>query len=97
MGARTEPEQSEPVGFDDVDERGDDSLHAGAWLLDLVAAADHLGRGPRLGLTVWEALEEAVREYVAVEVSMRTGWDPELGELAWDTSDPLHFSPPPVA
>lgn len=89
MGAMTEPEQSRPFGFDDVDGRADDPGHAGAWLLDLVAAVDHLSRGPRLGLTVWEALEEAVREYVAVEVSVRTGWDPQLGELAWDAPDPL--------
>lgn len=33
----------------------------GIWLLDLVAAVDHLRRGYRPGLTVWDALAEAVR------------------------------------
>ena len=33
----------------------------GTWLLDLVSAVDHLRRGHRPGLSVWDALEEAVR------------------------------------
>ena len=51
----------------------------GTWLLDLVAAVDHLRRGHRPGLTVWDALEEAVR------------WTlPDLDdEAAWQTPDPL--------
>jgi hypothetical protein len=31
----------------------------GTWLLDLVAAVDHLGRGARPHLTVWDAIAEA--------------------------------------
>jgi hypothetical protein len=32
----------------------------GSWLLDLVSAVDHLCRGFRPGLTVWDALAEAI-------------------------------------
>ena len=32
----------------------------GTWLLDVVAAVDHLRRGYRPGLTVWDALAEAL-------------------------------------
>lgn len=32
----------------------------GTWLLDLVSAVDHLRRGYRPGLTVWDALAEAI-------------------------------------
>lgn len=45
----------------------------GTWLLDLVAAVDHLRRGLRPGLTVWDAIDEALR----------------LGEPDWDAPDPL--------
>lgn len=33
----------------------------GTWLLDLVSAVDHLRRGIRPGITVCEAIEEALR------------------------------------
>lgn len=49
----------------------------GTWLLDLVAAVDHLRRGHRPGLTVWDALEEALRSTTSDD-------DP-----AWDSPDPL--------
>ena len=49
----------------------------GTWLLDLVAAVDHLRRGHRPGLTVWDALEEALR------------WTTSDDDAAWDTPDPL--------
>lgn len=49
----------------------------GTWLLDLVAAVDHLRRGHRPGLTVWDALEEAVR------------WTTGDDDSAWDMPDPL--------
>jgi hypothetical protein len=45
----------------------------GTWLLDLVAAVDHLRRGQRPGLTVWDAIDEALR----------------TGEPDWDDPDPL--------
>ncbi len=46
---------------------------ASTWLLDLVAAVDHLRRGLRPGLTVWDAIEEAVR----------------TDEPDWNDTDPL--------
>lgn len=51
----------------------------GTWLLDLIAAVDHLRRGHRHGFTVWDALEEALR------------WTlPDDGQDAeWDSPDPL--------
>ena len=53
-------------------------------LLDLVAAVDFLRRGDRLGLTVWEALEEAVRWWVAERVSAIQGApDPDVADLRW--------------
>lgn len=55
----------------------------GTWLLDLVAAVDHLRRGIRPGITVWHALEEALRWHTP-----DTDGD-EQGEPAWDDPDPL--------
>lgn len=51
----------------------------GTWMLDLVAAVDHLRRGHRPDLTVWDALEEAVR--------WTTSHDDN--DTVWDTPDPL--------
>jgi hypothetical protein len=51
----------------------------GTWLLDVVAAVDHLRRGHRPGLTVWDALEEAIRWTVSEHDD-----DP-----VWDAPDPL--------
>lgn len=62
----TNPLESTP----DVNESTDD---ASTWLLDLVAAVDHFRRGLRPGLTVWDAIEEAVR----------------TGEPDWNDTDPL--------
>ena len=56
----------------------------GTWLLDLVAAVDHLRRGIRPGITVWDAIEEALRWHTP-----RTDGD-EPVEPAWDDPDPLH-------
>lgn len=52
---------------------GDDPADGATWLLDLVAAVDHLRRGLRPGLTVWDAIEEALR----------------ASEPDWDDPDPL--------
>lgn len=52
----------------------------GAWLLDLVAAVEHLRRGHRPGFTVWAALEEALRW------SSATSPD---DDTASDSTDPL--------
>lgn len=49
----------------------------GTWLLDVVAAVDYLRRGIRPGITVWDALEEALRW----TVDDADDWD--------DTTDPL--------
>ncbi|MGE3448828.1 MAG: hypothetical protein AB7H92_14750 [Microbacteriaceae bacterium] len=47
--------------FADSDEDcGEDLAEGGTWLLDLVAAVDHLRRGHRPGFTVWDALTEAL-------------------------------------
>jgi hypothetical protein len=45
----------------DAERPGEDLREGGTWLLDLVAAVDYLGRGFRCGLTVWDAIEEALR------------------------------------
>jgi hypothetical protein len=51
----------------------------GTWLLDLVAAVDHLRRGHRPGFTVWDALEEALRWTLP----------PGDNEEPWNSPDPL--------
>lgn len=43
----------------------EDLAEGGTWLLDLVAAVDHLRRGHRPSLTVWGAFAEALDAYVA--------------------------------
>ncbi|GMU79659.1 MAG: hypothetical protein AMXMBFR46_24490 [Acidimicrobiia bacterium] len=51
-----------PDPFTDPDTADGESLDdGGTWLLDLVAAVDHLRRGHRPDLRVWDALEEAIR------------------------------------
>ena len=55
----------------------------GTWLLDLVAAVDHLRRGIRPGITVWDAIEEALRWHTP----STDGHDP--AEPDWDDPDPL--------
>lgn len=52
----------------------------GTWLLDLVAAVDHLRRGHRPGFTVWDALEEAL--------SWSTATNPD-DDTTSDITDPL--------
>ena len=56
------PEDLEPV---------EDLTEGGSWLLELVAAVDFLGRGDRHGLTVWDALEEAMRWWSAEQHRLR--------------------------
>jgi Txe/YoeB family toxin of Txe-Axe toxin-antitoxin module len=63
----------------------------GVWL-DVVAAVDHLSRHHRLGLTIWEAVEEALRWWTADLVAPEWG---DLGPDGWadtawvDDPDPL--------
>lgn len=54
-------------------DEADSPDHATTRLLDLVAAVDYLRRGVRPGLTVWDAIEEALRD----------------GEPRWDDPEPL--------
>ena len=59
--------------------------------LDVISAVDYLSRGPRPGLTVYDALEEALRWHTAALIA---GIDDELaglavGQLPWDDPDPL--------
>jgi hypothetical protein len=77
--------------FDESDRPAAEDLDAGGgYLLRLVSALEFLGRGDRHGLTVWDAIEEALRWWVAEAVSMVDGvMDPEAGELRWGERDPL--------
>ncbi|MBK8334718.1 MAG: hypothetical protein IPL07_20700 [Acidimicrobiaceae bacterium] len=59
--------------------------------LDVVSAVDYLSRGHRTGLTVYDALEEALRWHIDALVS---GYDElpavdERVDLPWDDPDPL--------
>jgi len=58
----------------------------GTWLLDLVAAVDHFRRGIRPDITVWDAIEEALRWHTP----STDGHDPV--EPRWDDPDPLRSS-----
>jgi hypothetical protein len=64
---------------------------AGGVLLDLVAAVDFLSGTHRLGLTVWEAVEEAVRWWAAARLTPPGELaDEAFSELPWDDDpDPL--------
>lgn len=42
----------------------DDPADGATWLLDLIAAVDHLRRGYRPDITVWHALTEAIDWYL---------------------------------
>jgi hypothetical protein len=71
-------------------ETGEDLADGGTHLLDLVAAVDHLARGLRHDFTVWDALEEALRWWLADHVALDTGaldGDPDSPR---DGTDPLH-------
>lgn len=58
--------------------------------LDVISAVDYLSRGPRPGLTVYDALEEALRWHTAALIA---GIDDvvarAVGQLPWDDPDPL--------
>jgi hypothetical protein len=71
----------------------EDLAAGGTHLLDLVAAVDFLRRGDRIGLTVWEALEEAIRWWVAERLSAIDGVpDPEMADLRWADHEALHHA-----
>jgi hypothetical protein len=65
----------------DNDPDGSEPLSdGGTWLLDLVAAVDHLRRGHRPDFTVWDAFEEALRWSIP---------DSDLPAPGRDVADPL--------
>lgn len=80
--------------FDQPDDPYAEDLNlGGTWLLELVAAVDFLRRGDRHGLTVWDAIEEAVRLWVAERVSTIDGVpDPDFAELGWADASALDRS-----
>ena len=59
--------------------------------LDVVSAVDYLSRGHRTGLTVYDALEEALRWHSAWPVAFRDEESLPSGatKLPWDDPDPL--------
>jgi hypothetical protein len=62
---------------------------AEVWL-DVVAAVDYLSTTHRLGFTVWEAVEEAIRWWT-IDYTTPTDdlADAAFAELPWDDPDPL--------
>ena len=59
--------------------------------LDVVSAVDYLSRGHRPGLTVYDALEEALRWHSAWPVAFHDdeSLPSEATKLPWDDPDPL--------
>jgi hypothetical protein len=75
------------VGDAPASERLDDG---GGYLLEVVSAVSFLRRGDRHGLTVWNAIEEALRWWTAEAVSTIAGVaDPDSADLRWGDPDPL--------
>ena len=60
-----------------------------SWLLDLVAAVDYLRRGIRPNITVWDAIEEALRWWNEEQLATNGALAPELSEGFWEWEDPL--------
>ncbi len=59
--------------------------------LDVISAVDYLTRGHRPGLTVYDALEEALRWHSAWPVGFHDeeSLPAEAAKLPWDDPDPL--------
>jgi hypothetical protein len=66
-----------------------DKTDTAVWL-DVVAAVDYLSAAHRLGLTVWEAVEEAIRWWT-IDYTTPADDLPDMAfaELPWDDPDPL--------
>ena len=63
--------------------------HGGGWL-EVVSAVDYLAAVHRPGLTVWDALDEAIRWWTAEHLDPRTGFSPHrVVDLPWHDPDPL--------
>jgi hypothetical protein len=61
--------------------------------LEVVAAVDYLTDSHRPGLTVWDALDEAIRWWTAELVDPRDGFPGRRSvELPWSDPDPLRSS-----
>jgi hypothetical protein len=62
----------------------------GVWL-DVVAATDYLSTTHRLGMTIWEAVEEALRWWTTEHLTLPGQLpDPAFSDLPWgDDPDPL--------
>ena len=58
--------------------------------LDIVSAVDYLGHGHRYGLTVYDAIEEALRWWNAAQHRGDTLDAHQAAQLPWDDADPLH-------
>jgi hypothetical protein len=69
--------------------RHDDRTDTEVWL-NVAAAVDYLSATHRLGLTVWQAVEEAIRWW-SVDYDAPTDDLPDaaFAELPWDDPDPL--------
>jgi hypothetical protein len=89
MTHHTDPGGRDEWGFRPGLSPGDEALsEGGGWLLDLVSAVDYLGRGLRHDFSVWDALEEAARDWTD-EHDDDTTVAGEVHELPWDAADPL--------
>jgi len=63
----------------------DDPVDGTVWLLELVIAVEFLRRGDRTNLTVWDALEEAIRWWTTERNSALDGVvDPDVADLTPD-------------
>jgi hypothetical protein len=68
---------------------GSASDHGGVWL-EVVSAVDYLAAAHRPGLTVWDAVDEAIRWWTMELLDPRAGFPPHHGvELPWCDPDPL--------
>jgi hypothetical protein len=63
--------------------------HGAVWL-EVVSAVDYLAAAHRPGLTVWDALDEAIRWWTAEHLEPRMGFSPNrVVDLPWHDPDPL--------
>jgi hypothetical protein len=79
---------NQPIDHPWLDDASQEALdEGGTWLLELVSAVDYLKRGIRPGLNVWDAIEEALRDWTT-EVETVDGGAPDPDTL-WTWNDPL--------
>lgn len=68
----------------------DDPADATDRMLDVIAAVDFLRRGDHRGLTLWAAIEEALRWWIAERLVLLEGvQDPDIGAPRFGEPDPL--------